>query len=93
VAAAEESLTTDPLQAAAAVSADVTVRTALSAAASLSAAAQRPGLGVPDLIDTAHVLVTATVSAAAGMRPAGRGWRGKDVAAAMRARTVGGVAG
>jgi replicative DNA helicase len=93
VAAAEESLTTDPFRAAAAVSADVTVRTAQSAAASLSAAAQRPGLGVPDLLDTAHVLVTATVSAAAGMRPAGRGWRGQDVAAAMRARTVGGVAG
>jgi hypothetical protein len=93
LAAAEESLTTDPFRAATAVSADVTVRTAEAAAASLPSAAHRPGLVIPDLLDTCRALVAATVTASAGMRPsAGRG-HAQDATAAMRARTVGGVAG
>ena len=67
--AAEDALTTDPVRAAAAVSADLTVRTAESAAASLSAASHRPGLRIPDLLDTGRTLLAATVTASAGMSP------------------------
>ena len=91
--AAEHSLTVDPFRAAAAVSADLTVRTAESAAASMGAAARRPGLTVPDVIDTSRTLVAATVTASAGMGSGVQQPREAHGAAPSRVAAVGSVAG
>ena len=71
LAAAEESLTDARVRAASAVSADLTVRTADSAAASLAGRAPTRS-ACPHLLDTARTLVVATLTAAEGMQPAGR---------------------
>jgi hypothetical protein len=89
LAAAEAGIVVDPVYAARVVSADLTVRTADTAARSLSLAAGNDGLRVPDLVHTARLLLAATLTATGGMalRP------GTGSQPATAARTLTGAAG
>jgi replicative DNA helicase len=67
LAAAEAGIVVDPRHAAGLVSADLTVRTADTAARSLHLAASNDGLSPPDLVHTARLLLAATLTATGGM--------------------------
>jgi replicative DNA helicase len=89
LAAAETGVVVDPRHAASLVSADLTVRTADTAARSLSLAASNDGLRVPDLVHTARLLLDATITATGGMALRS-GTRSQPATAA---RTLTGAAG